>query len=235
MKRALLLLITVLAVAGVASAASAQKTATTTISITATGFAPDDVQIRPGDTVTWKNNDTKQHRIVSDTGLFASPTLAPNKTYSRRFDDESSYSYHDAANIDATGTVNVLTDNVTIGLTRTRVVYKNPVRVFGSIPTDATGEVVTIHIAPYGRPAFTKDVRTDQGTYELTVHPTIRTDFYATWNGTTSQASPTIGVRPLVVFRTLNAARNRFLVRVRADRSYGRNLVRIQRENHRGA
>lgn len=41
-------------------------------------------------------------------------------------------------------------------------------------------------------------------------------------------------MRPLVVFRTLNAARNRFLVRVRADRSYGRNLVRIQRQNNRG-
>jgi len=235
MKRALLLLIAVLAVAGVASAAAAQKTATTTISITSTGFKPDDVQIKPGDTVTWKNTDTKQHRIVSDTGLFASPTLAPNKTYSRRFDVESSYSYHDATNTDATGTVNVLTDNVTIGLTRTRVVYKNPVRVFGSIPSGASGEVVTLHIAPYGRPAFTKDVVTDQGTYELMINPTIRTDFSATWNGTTSQASPTIGVRPLVVFRTLNAARNRFFVRVRADRSYGRNLVRIQRQNHRGA
>jgi len=235
MKRAFLLLIAVLAVAGVASVASAQKSATTTVSITSTGFAPDDVRIQPGDTVTWKNTDTKQHRIVSDNGLFASPTLAPNKTYSRRFDVEASYSYHDGTNTSATGTVSVVTDRVTIALTRMRVVYKNPVRVFGSIPTDASGEVVTIHIAPYGRPAFTKDVRTDQGAYELTVNPTIRTDFYATWNGTTSQASPTIGVRPLVVFRTLNAERNRFLVRVRADRSYGRNLVRIQRQNHRGA
>ena len=234
MKRTLLLLIAVLAVAGVASAASAQRTASTTVTITATGFTPDDVRIQPGDTVTWKNADTKQHRVVSDTGLFASPTLAPNQTYSRRFDVESSYSYHDATNDSATGIVNVLASNVSIGITRLRVVYRNPVRIFGSIPNTATGETVTLHITPYGKPTFTKDVVTDQGGYEYTYHPTISTQVYATWNGTTSQASPTIGVRPLVVFRTLNAAQNRFLVRVQADRSYGRNLVRIQRQNHRG-
>jgi plastocyanin len=234
MKRALLLLIAVLAVAGVASAASAQKTATTTVSITQTGFTPEDVRIQPGDTVTWKNNDTQQHQIVSDTGLFRSPALAPGQTYSRRFDVESSYSYHDGAKASSTGTVNVLARNVSIGLTRVPVVYQNPVRIFGSIPNNATGEAVTLHFAPYGKPAFKKDVITEQGTYEYTYRPTIRTDVYATWNGTTSHASPTIGVRPLVIFRTLNAARNRFLVRVRAGRSYGRNLVRIQRQNNRG-
>lgn len=157
-----------------------------------------------------------------------------NQTYSRRFDVESSYPYHDGAKALSTGTVNVLARNVSIGLTRPPVVYRNPVRIFGSIPNDATGEAVTLHFAPYGKPAFKKYVITEQGGYEYTYRPTIRIDAYATWNGTTSHASPTIGVRPLVIFRTLNAARNRFLVRVRAARSYGRNLVRIQRQNNRG-
>jgi plastocyanin len=235
MKRALLLLIAVLAVAGVASAASAQRNATTTVTITSNGFTPQDVRIQPGDTVTWKNADSKAHSVVSDTGLFRSPSLSTNQTYSRRFDVEASYSYHDSANDSSTGTVDVVGHNVTIALTRMRVVYRNPVRIFGSIPNDANAQVVTIHIAPYGKPAFTKDVVTEQGAYEFTYRPTIRTDFFATWNGTTSHASATIGVRPLVIFRTLNAARNRFLVRVRAARSYGRNLVRIQRQNRRGA
>jgi plastocyanin len=234
MKRALLLLIAVLAVAGVASAASAHQQATATISITATGFTPDDIRVQPGDTVTWKNNDTHPHSVVSDAGLFSSKTLAPGATYSRRFDVESSYSYHDGTKTSSTGIVNVLAKNVSIGLTRLRVVYRNPVRIFGSIPNDATGEVVTLHFAPYGKPAFTKDVVTDQGGYEYMYHPTINTEVSATWSGTTSATAPKIGVRPLVVFRPLNVARNRFFVRVRADRSYGRNLVRIQRQNHRG-
>ncbi len=234
MKRALLLLIAVLAVADVAPAASAQKTATMTVSITSTGFVPEDVRIQPGDTVTWKNTDNERHQVVSDTGLFQSSLLAPGQTYSRTFEVESSYSYHDGTKTSSTGTVNVLARNVSIGLTRLRVVYKNPVRIFGSIPNEATGEAVTLHFAPYGKPAFTKTVVTEQGGYEFTYRPRIRTDVFATWNGTTSHASPTIGVRPLVIFRTLNAAQNRFLVRIRADRSYGRNLVRIQRQNHRG-
>jgi plastocyanin len=234
MKRALLLLIAVLAVSGVASAASAQKSATTTVSITATGFVPEDVRVQPGDTVTWKNNDNQPHSVVSDTGLFKSPTITPGQTYSRQFGIESSYSYHDGTKASSTGTVNVLARNVSIGLTRLRVVYKNPVRIFGSIPNDATGEVVTLHFTPYRQAPFTKNVVTEQGTYEFTYHPTISTEVYATWNGTTSHASPKIGVRPLVVFQTLNARQNRYLVRIRAARSYGRNLVRIQRQNHRG-
>jgi plastocyanin len=234
MKRALLLLIAVFAVAGLASAASAQKNATTTISISATGFAPDEVRVQPGDTVTWKNNDTHAHSIVSDTGLFSSPSLAPGQTYSRQFDVESSYSYHDGTKTSSTGTVNVLAKNVSIGLTHLTVVYRGQVRIFGSIPNDATGETVTLHFAPYGKPAFTKDVVTEQGGYEFTYHPTVSTQVYATWSGTTSATSPKIGVRPLVVFRPLNAARNRFFVRVRAARNYGRNLVRIQRQNSRG-
>jgi plastocyanin len=234
MKRMLLLLIAMLGVGAVASAAPAQKTAIATVSITSAGFAPEDLRVQPGDTVTWKNNDTQTHQIVSDTGLFKSPTLSPGQTYSRQFDVEASYSYHDGNKASSTGTVNVLARNVSIGLTRPSVVYKNPVRIFGSIPNEATGEAVTLHFTPYRKPAFTKTVVTEQGGYEFTYRPTIRTDVYATWKGTTSHASPTIGVRPLVIFRTLNAALNRYLVRVQAARSYGRNLVRIQRQNQRG-
>ena len=234
MKRALLLLVAVFAVAGVASAASAHQTATTTISITATGFTPDDVRVQPGDTVVWKNNDTHPHSVVSDLGTFSSPTLAPGQTYSRQFDVESSYSYHDGTKASSTGTVNVLAKSVSIGVTRLAVVYRGQVRIFGSIPNEATGEAVTLHFAPYGKPAFTKTVVTDQGGYEYTYHPTISTQVYATWGSTTSATSPKIGVRPLVVFRPLNAARNRFFVRVTAQRSYGRNLVRIQRQNSHG-
>ena len=234
MKRALLPLVAVLAVACVASAASARQTATTTVSITSTGFKPDSVRVTPGDTVTWKNTDTQRHQVVADTGLFKSPMLDPNESYSYKFDVESSYSYHDGAKASSTGVVNVLARTVSIGLTRLQVVYRNPVRVFGSIPNGATGEPVTLHITPYGKPTFTKEVVTDEGTYEFSYRPTIRTEVYATWNGTTSHASPSIGVRPLVIFRTLNARLNRYFVRVIAARSYARNIVRIQRQNNRG-
>ena len=66
MKKALLLLVGVLAVpvVGASSPAVAQRYATATVSITATGFNPSDVTIQPGDTVTWKNADTASRKYL---------------------------------------------------------------------------------------------------------------------------------------------------------------------------
>ena len=205
-----------------------------TVTITATGFSPESVTVRPGDTVTWKNNDSKAHAIVSDTGLFKSSNLQPGESYSYRFEVESSYSYHDAMSKSATGVVNVLTNSVSVGITRLSAVYGSQVRVFGSIPSGATAESVTLHLTTYGRPTITKDVVTDGGVYEYSFRPQANTEVYATWNGTTSQTSPKIGVRPLVVFRALNRDRSLFLVRAKAAKSYAHKLVRIQRQNARG-
>ena len=238
MRKALILVLATLALAVVASAATAKSSsqgANATVSITSTGFKPVNVRVRPGDTVTWKNDDTKPHSVVSDTGVFTSESIAPGQTYSFKFDVESSYGYHDGTSTSRTAAVHVLTSNVSIGLTRMRAVYRNPVRIFGSLPNGATGEAVTIHITPYGKPTFTRTAVTEAGSYELMYRPTIRTDVRASWNGTESEATPTIGVRPLVIFRTLNANRNQFLVRVNAQRSYGRKVVRINRQNSKGA
>lgn len=237
MKKALLLLLATFAVASVASVATAgdsSRQATATVSITSTGFKPDDVTIKPGDSVTWRNTDTTAHQVVSDTGTFKSPVLKPGDTWSHRFDVESSYSYHDASKTSLTGAVHVLTTNVSVSATRMRVVYGNLVRIFGSIPSGATGETVTLHIRQYGKPEITRDVVTVNGAYEISYRPRIRTEVMATWNGTESRTAPTIGVRPLVIFRALNLNRNLFFVRVRAQRSYGRKIVRINRQNSKG-
>lgn len=207
---------------------------TTTISVTQMGFNPQEVEIRPGDTVTWKNTDTAKHQIISDTGEFRSDVLQPGESYSFVFDTESSYSYHDGMNSDRTGYIHVVSTKVTLGISRIRAVYKKPLRLFGSIPADNAGSV-TIHITPYRGRTTTRTITTDtDGTYELTYRPRIRTEFYATWNGTRSEQVHTIVVRPLVLFRPLNAQRNLFFVRVKAARSYAHKLVRIQQLSSRG-
>jgi hypothetical protein len=106
--------------------------------------------MNPGDSVTWRNRDTTEHQVVSDTGAFKSPVLKPGETFTHQFEVESSYSYHDATKTSLTGAVHVLTSNVSVSTTRMRVVYGNPVRIFGSIPSGATGETVTLHIRQYG-------------------------------------------------------------------------------------
>jgi plastocyanin len=237
MRKALLLVLAMLCVAVVASVATAKDTsqqATVTVSITSTGFKPEDVTIKPGDTVTWRNTDTAERQVIADTGVFKSPVLKPGESWSRQFDVESSHSYHEATMTSLTGAVHVLTTRVSVGATRATVVYGNPVRVFGSIPTGASGESVTLHIKQYGRPEITRTVVTVDGEYEVPLRPTIRTEVTASWNGTESRRTPSIAVRPLVIFRALNLNQNRFLVRVKAQRSYGRKIVRIRRLSSNG-
>jgi plastocyanin len=227
-------LIALLAFACVASAASGERTVSRTVSITATGFSPEQVTVRPGETVTWTNKDTKAHEIVSDTGIFKSNRLQPGESFSYRFDVESSYSYHDATRASATGVVNVLTNSVSVGVTRIRTIFGSSVKVFGSIPNGATGETVTVTLSTYGRAPVTKTVVTNGGTYSFSFRPAATTDVSASWNGTTSQTSPRIGVRPLVIFRAVNRNQNLFYVRVKAAKSYAHKLVRIQRQNAHG-
>ena len=237
MRNVLLLLLATFALASVASVATAKDSsqqANATVSITSTGFKPENVTIKPGDSVTWKNADTTEHQVVSDTNTFKSPVLKPGETFTQTFDIESSYSYHDATKVSLTGAVHVLTSNVSVGVTRIRAVYRNPIRIFGSIPNGATGESVTIHIKRYGKPEITKTAVTESGTYELMYRPTLNTEVFATWNNTTSESSPKVGVRPLVRFRTLNRAQNIFFVRVSAAKSYAHKVVRINRQNSKG-
>jgi hypothetical protein len=107
------------------------------------------------------------------------------------------------------------------------------VTIFGSIPTGASGQEVTITLHPYRGATETRTATTTDGAYELTYRPRIRTEVSASWNGSQSTRAPIIGVRPLVTFRSLNA-RQLFFVRVKALRSYAHNLVRIQRLNKSG-
>jgi plastocyanin len=237
MKKVLLLIVATFALGAVASVATAENSsrqATATVSITSTGFKPEDVMVKPGDTVTWKNNDSAEHQVVSDTGLFKSPVLKPGETWSRQFDVESSYSYHDETKTSLTGAVHVLTTNVSVSTTRMNVVFGSGVRIFGSIPSGGTGDAVTVHIRQYGKPEITRNVVTLDGTYELSYRPKIKTEVFATWNGTTSLRAPTIGVRPLVIFRPVNLNRDLFFVRVKAARSYAHKIVRINRQNASG-
>jgi len=64
-----------------------------TIEIKNFSFTPSDLTVTAGTTVTWNQNDSASHTIVSD-GLFTSPTLATGKTYSFKFEKAGEYSYY---------------------------------------------------------------------------------------------------------------------------------------------
>jgi plastocyanin len=238
MKKLLILGMAVLALAG-ATTASSEPKATVNVTITATGFVPQNIAINAGDTVTWRNTDTAEHQIVSSTGAFpSSPVLSTGESHSIDFDTPSAYSYHDGRNPSRTGTIVVRgsAGSATIGVSTLRVIYRSQVRVFGAVGNGRAGESVMVRMTRYGGTENTRTLTTgDGGTFSFMDRPLVRTGYRAIWRNTNSRQEPFVNVRPLVIFETLSAPQNRFRVRVRAERSFAGKIVHIQRLSRRGA
>ena len=66
--------------------------ADTTVPIKNFDFAME-VTVTPGSTVTWKNLDGEPHTVVSIDGLFRSPPLDQNDSFSFKFDKPEVYKY----------------------------------------------------------------------------------------------------------------------------------------------
>jgi plastocyanin len=238
MKKLLLLLAGTLAIAGATPAVSqSDPTATVNVAILKTGFQPNSVVVRAGDTVTWRNADTEPHRVVSDTAAFpSSPLLQSGQTYSHRFGISSAFPYRDGTDSSKTGVVHVRGGGVTVALSRLFVVYRNPVQVIGSVGNARPGQQVTINLTRYGGQQSTRVVTADaDGTYALTDRPPIRTEYQASWQGGESTRAPFVNVRPLVIFRVLSHQANRFYVKVAAQRSYRGRFVLLQRRTNSGS
>ena len=82
----------------------------TIVTIQSSGFSSNLSQIPDIDsfsTVTWINNDTKPHRIVSDSGWFDSGDLSPGQNYSHKFygNELGNYPYHDSINSSMKGNI----------------------------------------------------------------------------------------------------------------------------------
>jgi plastocyanin len=56
-------------------------------------FSPMDVTVTAGSTVTWKNMDGEPHTVASAEGLFRSPALDQDDTYSFKFDKPGVFKY----------------------------------------------------------------------------------------------------------------------------------------------
>lgn len=81
-----------------------------TITIKDFAFDPPVIAIKPGTTITWVNQDTSPHTVVSDTGSpesFSSDPLPNGVTYTRTFTIPGTHSYHCSIHPSMKGTVTV--------------------------------------------------------------------------------------------------------------------------------
>lgn len=106
LRRAALAVLPALAVAlGPGSAAAAPPKPQVMIELAS--FAPSQIDVLPGETVTWMNMSERNHTVTADDGSFDSGVLTNGDTYSRRFTAPGAYPYHCAIHPFMTGKVAV--------------------------------------------------------------------------------------------------------------------------------
>jgi plastocyanin len=235
MRKALLTATAVCALAG-AGFAVASLSATKTVNIRSTGFVPRTVTVAGGDTVQWKNVDTVNHQVVANNGSFASGLIAPNRTYSKRFDVPGTYGYRDALHPTLRGTVRVTGNppSISIGASTAIMVAGSQIHIGGVISPAAVNDTVTIWAQPFGQASFVRvaDVQTmTNGVYDFITSPQILTTYKATWKGKTS-ALINVAVSPRL---TLTKVRSWFVARAQSPaKSFAGRFVYIQRLNRFG-
>ena len=235
MRKALLITTAVCALAG-AGFAVASLTATKTVQIRATGFAPRTVTVAGGDTVQWKNVDTVNHQVVANNGSFASNTIGPNRTFSKRFDIPGTYGYRDALHPTLRGAVKVTGNppSISIGASTGIMVAGSQIHVGGAIAPAAVGDTVAILAQPFGQASFVEIARvqtTTNGLYDFITSPQILTSYKATWKGKTS-AVINVAVSPRL---TISHVRSWFVARAQSPaKSFAGRFVYVQRLNRFG-
>lgn len=57
-------------------------------------FAPTNITVKVGDTVTWTNNDQMVHTVTSDDGVFDSGQMNTGETFSHTFTEAGTFPYN---------------------------------------------------------------------------------------------------------------------------------------------
>lgn len=206
--------------------------ATSTIGITRTGFAPADVTIAAGDTVTWENRDTADHQVASRQAGFTSPVLKPGQTFSFTFREPGRFNYEDPLQRRPTrGTVTVTAPTVTATLvpSGTLVAYGRRVTLTGAVSSGRANERVEILARLCGTttPTRVAAVQTSTGgAYAVVVQP-LRNTAYSARVGSTVGPARTVLVRPRLTL--VKVAPRRFTVTARASTSLSGRAVVLQR------
>jgi plastocyanin len=228
-------LLFVLAALALLAPAAPAAAATVTVKITATGFSPRSVTINLNDRVTWRNTDTHSHQVVADNGAFASPILAPGKTYTHPFRSAGAFRYHDALYPARRGSVFVKgpPPSVSLALSAPIVVYGSPITLTVQISSKKAGEPLTIEATPYGGATTTiATLSSDSnGAATTSVTPQMYTTYVAHWKQATS-SSALVQVRPKITLMPYSDGR--LITRVTGPRSFQGRHVYLERRTKFG-
>ena len=68
-------------------------------------FDPPQINVPTGSTVSWTNEDSTEHTVTSDEGLFDAGPISPGDTFDNTFDTSGEFGYHCAIHPFMTGVV----------------------------------------------------------------------------------------------------------------------------------
>lgn len=217
----------VLALSALPSAAAADRAVT----IAGTGFAPQDVTVAAGDSVTWRNTDTKPHQVTFDKAP-CNHVIAVGASASCTFRAGGKFNYRDptqpGGSFRGSVTVTGPRTSVTLSPARKTAPFLAPVTLTGVISSQATGESVAVFAQECGKTTFTRlgsATTTSGGNWTFTVKPGLKTVYRARWR-TTDSPTATVDVSPTL---RLTRLRSRFTVRVSAAHGFIGKLVLFQR------
>lgn len=77
------------------------------VSIEGFAFAPEEITIAPGGSVTWTNRDPADHTVTADGGAFDSGPFGEGATFTETFEEPGTFSYHCQIHPSMTGSVTV--------------------------------------------------------------------------------------------------------------------------------
>jgi plastocyanin len=201
MRKALLLVVSIVALAAGAVALAA---VTKVVAIKPAGFSPATQTITTGDSIRWRNDDTTDHQVVADNGLFASPILKPKATYTKTFTTSGTYNYRDTFEPAERGKIIVKgpPPSVSIASSSGAVFFGAAIHVTGFISSGAANQTVEIWSRPVGQGSFAKAVElktVSGGGYDWSTIPDILTEYQAKW-GSRSSIVASVAVRPRLSF-----------------------------------
>lgn len=88
------------------STTSSSGPSTHNVMISGFAFSPSTLTIKAGDTVTWTNQDSVAHTVVSDSGSeISSPSIPQGGSYSHTFTSAGTYNYHCSIHPSMTGQI----------------------------------------------------------------------------------------------------------------------------------
>jgi plastocyanin len=224
-------------------AVPAAGAATTTISITKSGYVPSSASVSTADTVQFTNADTVAHQVVfkPTTGVTCSPspfTLQPAQSGTCTFASAGAFAYSDPTVSGTTfqGTLTVTApappETLSLFADPTSVIYASKVTFTGELSSKKAGEDINVLATPCGRTGPTKvaTVQTNStGEYTAELRTARNTVYTVQAKGTASDAV-SVRVRPRLRLGRVSA--HHYSLRVFGAQKFAGRYATVQRSSH---